>query len=355
MVLEHDIGITSASELKSVDDSILSSLVFVAQCVADVRVMLEIHYCFFVEHKPHSGPCPEGDTPVDSVEPATGQPQLDSPIPDTLSTKVGVTSTALAELTPLQLRICQNKLRQVEMERERCSIECQLNLVRLEREQKKCAELECRVHSLSSQLQGVHLPNGAVVAKSVAFPPNLSSSSSSGGRSVDNNNLAELGSISSTASLHSPLHSDRVSCFEEENQENGLQGPVVDSLQERVLRMANSVQMAESRAATFHSELLSLRQRVAQLQRDKAAAEQELAGQAGRLQCLRDEYGTSVDNYEQQLMAMSEHLAGLNDTIGAQRDEIDLLRYQLEQNSSGGKKAGSSVAKVSLAGHLCPL
>ena len=48
VVMEHDLGITSEQELKSIDDCILSSLVFVHKCLGEVRVVLEMHYFYFV-------------------------------------------------------------------------------------------------------------------------------------------------------------------------------------------------------------------------------------------------------------------------------------------------------------------
>jgi hypothetical protein len=43
---------------------------------------------------------------------------------------------------------------------------------------------------------------------------------------------------------------------------------------------------------------------------------------------LQDEYHTTTKNYEGQLSMMSEHLAGLNEKLTQQKDEIDELRVQ---------------------------
>lgn len=49
MILEHDLGVTVEQDLKSTDDRILSSLVFVCKCIKEIRIMLETHYFFFVD------------------------------------------------------------------------------------------------------------------------------------------------------------------------------------------------------------------------------------------------------------------------------------------------------------------
>lgn len=99
--MEHDIGVTTESELKSVDDYILSSLVFVAECVGKIKVLLEIHYCFFVDHNPSSNLLANENDDVDNpnVEISTENKhclengskllsRCDSPLPDVLDTKV---------------------------------------------------------------------------------------------------------------------------------------------------------------------------------------------------------------------------------------------------------------------------
>jgi len=50
------------------------------------------------------------------------------------------------------------------------------------------------------------------------------------------------------------------------------------------------------------------------------------------LHCLcKDELQTTARSYEGQLSMMSEHLAAMNERLTQQKDEIDILKYQLEQ------------------------
>ena len=43
----------------------------------------------------------------------------------------------------------------------------------------------------------------------------------------------------------------------------------------------------------------------------------------------QDELQTTTKSYEGQLSMMSEHLAGMNEKLTSQKDEIDELKYQL--------------------------
>ena len=52
---------------------------------------------------------------------------------------------------------------------------------------------------------------------------------------------------------------------------------------------------------------------------------------------LQDELATTTRSYEGQLSMMSEHLAGMNDKLTAQTDEIDALKYQLNHKVPANK------------------
>jgi len=51
----------------------------------------------------------------------------------------------------------------------------------------------------------------------------------------------------------------------------------------------------------------------------------------------QDELQTTTRSYEGQLSMMSEHLAAMNERLTQQKDEIDVLKYQLEQQQQGSK------------------
>ena len=45
----------------------------------------------------------------------------------------------------------------------------------------------------------------------------------------------------------------------------------------------------------------------------------------------KDELQVTTRNYEGQLSMMSEHLAGMNEKLTTQADEINSLKYQIQQ------------------------
>jgi len=54
--------------------------------------------------------------------------------------------------------------------------------------------------------------------------------------------------------------------------------------------------------------------------------------------CVKDELQTTARSYDGQLSMMSEHLAAMNERLTQQKDEIDILKYQLEQQQQQGSK-----------------
>ena len=47
---------------------------------------------------------------------------------------------------------------------------------------------------------------------------------------------------------------------------------------------------------------------------------------------FQDELQTTTKSYEGQLSMMSEHLAGMNEKLTLQKDEIDALKYQMNNS-----------------------
>jgi len=68
------------------------------------------------------------------------------------------------------------------------------------------------------------------------------------------------------------------------------------------------------------------------------------------LYCLcKDELQTTARSYEGQLSMMSEHLAAMNERLTQQKDEIDILKYQLEQQQQ--QQHGSKVFQLLQSSH----
>ena len=58
---------------------------------------------------------------------------------------------------------------------------------------------------------------------------------------------------------------------------------------------------------------------------------------------IQDELSTTSKNYESQLSMMSDHLAGMNEKLTQQKDEIDELRSQAAPQKSSSSSPASKV------------
>ena len=276
----------------------------------------------------------------------------------------------------------------MKQEKEHWTIELELSQLKLDQEQRKVSELEYRVQSLLNNQPNQATTSSKQPTISLALNQSLNrvnsnsnSLTSSSGKSLDGINAAELGSISSTASLQSPsldcfgtvnypaITNDENDPFNQKvsNMVNGINGisilnqmndtdssqtPTVDYLQQKIVKLMNTLQMTDARAATFQQEYAAIKMRYAQLSKEKSDIEQRLAEQVDTMNMIQEEYRTSVENYEDQLRIMSEHMAQMNERLAAQTEQIDILNYnkqQKQQQTSGmASSAASSVAKVSL-------
>ncbi|KAJ6218376.1 hypothetical protein RDWZM_009533 [Blomia tropicalis] len=347
VALEHDLCITVESDLLSVDDCILSSMVFFHKTITELRLMLEMHYFLFVDNTSN------GSTRPRSISPMLTQ--------------------------------YRRQLLKLKQEKEHWTIELELSQLKLDQEQRKVSELEYRVQSLLNNQPNQATTSSKQPTISLALNQSLNrvnsnsnSLTSSSGKSLDGINAAELGSISSTASLQSPsldcfgtvnypaITNDENDPFNQKvsNMVNGINGvsilnqmndtdssqtPTVDYLQQKIVKLMNTLQMTDARAATFQQEYAAIKMRYAQLSKEKSDIEQRLAEQVDTMNMIQEEYRTSVENYEDQLRIMSEHMAQMNERLAAQTEQIDILNYnkqQKQQQTSGmASSAASSVAK----------
>ena len=297
---------------------------------------------------------------------------------------------------------------QLEKKKEQWTIESELAQLRLEQEQRKVSELEIRLQSLlnqqltNSQQQLKQTSNSTITTNQTnnnnqqslnRANSNTNSLASSSGKSLDVNHV-ELGSISSAASLYSPtldcfgtvqypsiindqssvtmsediIFTELTNLNNNNNSNNGnvntehshlslesVQVLTNEYLQQRMTKLINMLQLIDSRAAFFQQECNAIQARYIQLEKENTCLQTQLSDQEQVLVVAKEEYHTSVENYEFQLRTMSEHLAEMNEKLTTQSDEIDLLKYQAkhqqqQQSQESGKtsSAASTVAKVSV-------
>ncbi|XP_037072480.1 protein phosphatase 1 regulatory subunit 21-like [Pollicipes pollicipes] len=95
--------------------------------------------------------------------------------------------------------------------------------------------------------------------------------------------------------------------------------------------MLERLQTAEGRCRHYQIECRHLVRSLTAVEETCGEAQRRLNEETAARQSLRQELVTTAASYETQVAAMSDHLAGLNETLAAQRDQIDQLRYQLGQ------------------------
>lgn len=105
----------------------------------------------------------------------------------------------------------------------------------------------------------------------------------------------------------------------------------------RINELVVQRQLADSKAVTFHAELCAVQKRLIFAEKAKATIQEQLRKANEAIANLKEELHTTTNNYKVQLSTMSEHLANMNEKLTAQKDEIDDLKFAL--NNLGNKKS----------------
>nr|XP_042899958.1 protein phosphatase 1 regulatory subunit 21-like [Parasteatoda tepidariorum] len=94
-----------------------------------------------------------------------------------------------------------------------------------------------------------------------------------------------------------------------------------------VNQLIKQIQFADSKAIAFKNECETLHQRLKMSLEKKEVLESEVLMSRKEVDRLKEEQKTLMQSYDEQLNTMSEHLANLNETLTAQKDEIDALKH----------------------------
>ncbi|XP_063222531.1 protein phosphatase 1 regulatory subunit 21 [Bacillus rossius redtenbacheri] len=97
----------------------------------------------------------------------------------------------------------------------------------------------------------------------------------------------------------------------------------------KINELVEKVQDMETKASMYSYECDSMRERLELCVAGKQSSDASLGQVQEGAARLQEELATTTESYELQLRIMSEHLAGMNDKLTAQQDEIDQLKYQL--------------------------
>ncbi|KFM76943.1 hypothetical protein X975_00948, partial [Stegodyphus mimosarum] len=106
-----------------------------------------------------------------------------------------------------------------------------------------------------------------------------------------------------------------------------------------VNRLIKQIQFADSKSIAFRNECETLHQKLKMSLHKKEQLENEIANAREVIERMKEEQKTLMQNYEDQLNTMSDHLANLNETLTAQKDEIDALKQA--GNNKGSRKGKS--------------
>ncbi|KAK2153779.1 hypothetical protein LSH36_286g01011 [Paralvinella palmiformis] len=106
----------------------------------------------------------------------------------------------------------------------------------------------------------------------------------------------------------------------------------------RINELTLELQTADSKGLYFHAECRASHKQLKLCQQDNELLRQELNDTRQSQAQLKDELQTTTRSYEGQLSMMSEHLAAINEKLTTQKDEIDVLKYQLNNCNKTNKK-----------------
>lgn len=98
----------------------------------------------------------------------------------------------------------------------------------------------------------------------------------------------------------------------------------------RVNELVSEKLLADSKAAHFYLECVSLQKRLKTWEKAKCKAEEKVLSAKEDIRALKEESATLTTNYEGQLSMMSEHVANMNDKLTSQTDHIERLKYELQ-------------------------
>ncbi|XP_061084163.1 protein phosphatase 1 regulatory subunit 21 isoform X2 [Conger conger] len=242
---------------------------------------------------------------------------------DALSNRrVLTSSTESREGLTQQVHQSQDKIARLEQEKEHWLLEAQLGRVRLEKENRRIAEMEAQ---LAAALGGSPAPQ-PLPAEGSASP------------GLDEGELEERGAGREpvqTTSLVGML--TETSSSEEVKDEQSREELIKTHYMTRVGELTAQLQVSDSKAVHFYAECRALAKRLALAEKCRETLTEDVKAANQNISRLQDELTTTKRSYEDQLSMMSDHLCSMNETLSKQREEIDTLKLGNKANSKKNK------------------
>ncbi|CAL1533859.1 unnamed protein product [Lymnaea stagnalis] len=343
--LEHQLP-TATKELKRTDECVVASLISLVTNTGKMAAFMSGNLDFFTQPAGYrtrgssissdmGKEGPRSHPAVNSFRQRASQflSSISKPSQDSVPYCVAVqnrktllSSAESKEGLAKQLSIFQQKFSKLEQEKEHYLLELQLLKIKFENEQVKTRQLEKEIDMVRASSSGV---SSAVASTSLedhieklTLPSDISTRSDSvnSGSYLDTSMLGQLetnGSVKNDVDTREQL--------------------IMNHYNTRINELTLQLQQADSKAVSFHAEVRALHKQLKIAEKAKEVCQDELKIVNQSLAHLKDELQTTTRSYEGQLSMMSEHLAGMNEKLAQQKDEIDELKQHLTQKGSSSK------------------
>ncbi|GFS06991.1 protein phosphatase 1 regulatory subunit 21-like [Elysia marginata] len=352
--LEHQLP-TATKELKRTDECVVASLISLVTNTGKMAAFLSGNLDFFITpagYRTRGGSaCTDGNMNVSRSHPVVNTfrqkaaqylSSISKPCPESVPHCVAVqnrktlySSAESKEGLAKQLSMFQQKLTKLEQEKEHYILELQLLKIKFENEQTKTKQLEKDLERASvSASSGVSI--GEVSHSLEDHIEKLPASSESGRRSDSVNS----GHYIDTTML-GELERKNVAQNDHDTREQLIMAHYSSRINDITLKL----QQADSKTVNFHAEVRALQKQLKIAEKEKDIGQEELKLSNQSLAHLKDELQTTSRSYEGQLSMMSEHLAGMNEKLAQQKDEIDELKQQVSLKASASSKSSKKSKK----------
>ncbi|XP_062574127.1 protein phosphatase 1 regulatory subunit 21-like isoform X1 [Saccostrea cucullata] len=339
--LEHQLP-TATQKLKTTDECVVSSLISLVTCTGKFSAFLSGNLEFFGQSAGYRTRGSSIGTEVPAEGPRSNPAivcyrqkaagylgSLAGPVPDSVPHKVAVqnrqtllSSAESKEGLSKQLVTSQQRVGKLEQEKEHWMLELQLLQIKYDNEIQKVKKLEKEVSLRQSA------PRDSIEDNISITPKDRTASSNSGKLLITSALLGQLDQVTGGAS-------------DSETREILIKNHFTKRINEMMLQH----QQLDSKCVSFHSEVRALHKQLQIANKVKTLAEEELKSTSQNLAQLKDELQTTTKSYEGQLSMMSEHLAGMNEKLTQQKDEIDDLRSQLSTAKVPSSKSSKKSRK----------
>ncbi|KAH9500952.1 hypothetical protein Btru_069302 [Bulinus truncatus] len=341
--LEHQLP-TATKELKRTDECVVASLISLVTNTGKMAAFMSGNLDFFSQpagYRTRGSSInaemgvegPRSHPVVNNFRQRTAQylSSIAKSTPDTVpycvalqNRKTLYSSAESKEGLAKQLSVFQQKLSKLEQEKEYYLLELQLLKIKFENEQLKNKQLEKELDSARASTSGISLTGNSLEdhIEKLTIPSEASTRSDSvnSGSYLDTSMLGQLetgGVVRNDIDTREQL--------------------IINHYNVRINELTLQLQQADSKAVHFHAEVRALHKQLKIAEKVKENVQDELRIVNQSLAHLKDELQTTTRSYDGQLSMMSEHLAGMNEKLAQQKDEIDDLKQQLSQKGSSSK------------------